>query len=355
MAIRAVDFFCGCGGTSAGFKAAGIQVACGLDNDEDAAASFKLNFPDASFILDGIERVRPKDLYGTIERTRDYPLLFSACAPCQPFSKQNQGRVKKITKGHKASLLDELHPFINHYLPDYFFLENVPGMQKISTRTGPFARFLALLNKRKYSVATKVVHSQDYGVPQRRQRLVLLATRLGDIEIPSPTHGPNTRNKQYSNVRKWIGHLPPIASGEEHPTIKHHRARSLSDLNLQRIRATPEGGDRRDWPKKLLLDCHLTHDGHSDVYGRLSKDKPASALTTKCITLSNGRFGHPIQDRALSIREAACLQTFPRGFRFHGNLAAMSRQIGNAVPVLMAKVFGKAIVRHYQSYCKAEA
>ncbi len=329
-----------------------MSIALGVDNDHDAGRTFQLNFPEAHLFEKRIQDLRPRDLLPHIAPVRDYILVFSACAPCQPFSKQNRNRVRRITKRHQASLLDQLHRFIRFFAPEYLFLENVPGMQQISERTGPFARFLGFLDKLGYWVDKAVVHSQDYGVPQRRQRLVLLASKLDRIVIPKATHAGDGKKTRFSTVWEWISYLPPIAAGEEHPKIPNHRARSLSSLNLKRIRNTPEGGDRRDWPRRLLLDCHKEHDGHSDVYGRLSKHKPASALTTRCITLSNGRFGHPTQDRALSVREAACIQTFPRNFIFLGNFTSMGMQVGNAVPILLAEKFGRSIIRHYRGHLK---
>jgi DNA (cytosine-5)-methyltransferase 1 len=345
MKIRVADFFCGCGGTSAGLRSAGLKISLGVDIDPEAEETFRHNFPEAEFFNSDARDLRPRSLEPIIARNRNYPLLFSACVPCQPFSRQNQQVVRRISKSHDAALLDQFHRFVSYFAPEYVFLENVPGMQKVSRRTGPFARFLKHLDLLNYAVSTKVVDCRDYGVPQKRQRLVLLASRLGPIDFPTPTHGDSS--KPASTVRDWIRDFPPIAAGEEHLRVPNHRARSLSQLNLARIRATPEGGDRRNWPCDLILECHKAYDGHSDVYGRLKWDRPASALTTKCITLSNGRFGHPQQDRAISVREAASLQTFPRDFIFFGTLTAMARQIGNAVPVLMARSFGQAIIRHY--------
>ena len=147
-------------------------------------------------------------------------------------------------------------------------------------------------------------------------------------------------------MRDWIGDLPKIAAGETHPTIPDHRAAGLSAQNLKRIRATREGGGNRDWPDELRLKCHEDATGYSDVYGRMSWDRPASGLTTRCISYSNGRFGHPEQDRAISVREAACLQTFPMDFQFAGSLSSMARQIGNAVPVRLAKAVGRHVAKH---------
>jgi DNA (cytosine-5)-methyltransferase 1 len=348
--IRVADFFCGCGGTSAGLNAAGLTLLVGIDHDHDAAQTFRSNFPRVGMVERPIETIRPKDLVDFIPKHRSFPLLFSACAPCQPFSKQNKARVRRITRTHEASLLDHLHRFISFFRPEYVFIENVPGLQRISDRTGPFARFVRFLEAKKYCFDHSVVKAQDYGVPQRRERLVLLASRLGEIKIPDPTHGPGKTTRKYSTVWEWIGDLPPLQAGESHPLLLNHRARALSDTNLKRIRSTPPGGDRRSWPRSLLLDCHRSYDGHTDVYGRLDANRPAPALTTKCITLSNGRFGHPNQDRAISVREAADLQTFPRSFVFQGSLASMARQIGNAVPVLMAQVIGESISQHFHSH-----
>ena len=147
-------------------------------------------------------------------------------------------------------------------------------------------------------------------------------------------------------MRDWIGDLPKIAAGDTHPTIPDHRAAGLSALNLKRIRATPEGGGNRDWSDELRLKCHEDATGYSDVYGRMSWDRPASGLTTRCISYSNGRFGHPEQDRAISVREAACLQTFPMDFQFAGSLSSMARQIGNAVPVRLAEAVGRHVAKH---------
>jgi DNA (cytosine-5)-methyltransferase 1 len=248
-------------------------------------------------------------------------------------------------------LLLDFVRFVKYYEPAYVFVENVPGLQTLSPETGPFPEFTSQLNTLGYHIEAHVIESCDYGVPQRRRRLVAIGSRGAAIKFPRPTHGPGTRYPQYSTVWKWIGNLPPLRAGEQHPVVANHCASGLSALNLERIRATPEGGGRQHWPHRLLLRCHhANYDGHTDVYGRMRRDALASALTTRCISLSNGRFGHPLQDRAISVREAACLQTFPRSFRFEGSLNSMARQIGNAVPVLLARKFGSAFVRHLRRH-----
>jgi len=347
--IRVVDFFSGCGGTSAGLRSAGMTPLVGLDSNANAASTFRKNFPEASFIEDDICNVTPEGLSDLVATRRRYPVLFSSCAPCQPFSAHNRARVKRIDKGTKSSLLDEVHRFIRYFNPEYLLIENVPGLQKTSPRTGPFRRLCMLLGELSYWHDLDILRAQDFGVPQYRRRLVLIASRLGRIKLPTPTHGPG-RPHPYSTVWDWIGGLPRIKAGGIHPTIANHRAMNLSDLNLDRLRCTPEGGGRNDWPKHLQLACHQDHSGHSDVYGRMHKRRPASALTTKCLSLSNGRFGHPTQNRAISGREAACLQTFDRDFMFDGSLTEIGQQIGNAVPVKLAEVLGEAIIDHFAEF-----
>jgi DNA (cytosine-5)-methyltransferase 1 len=220
----------------------------------------------------------------------------------------------------------------------------------VDNGAGPFHDFVFFLKGLGYKFDYDVIESQDYGVPQRRRRLILVASLLGEIKLPKKTHGPGTANPSYSTVWDWISDFPPIAAGETHPVILNHRAARLSDKNLERIRATPEGGGRLDWPDELVLECHSKeYRGHTDVYGRMRKDRPATGLTTRCISLSNGRFGHPEQDRAISVREAASIQTFTRDFTFLGNLNSMARQIGNAVPATLARVFGQMLLEHCEA------
>ncbi len=343
--IRVADFFCGCGGTSSGLRAAGMEIAVGLDFDAEASATYRHNFPEAIFIERDIRAVDPGEVAHALDRTGGTHLLLSACAPCQPFT-SFRGSGKGSGRRRSRTLLVALIPFVEALQPDYVLLENVPGLEEASRRR-PFARFVSALRRLGYQASWDVVDCQHVGVPQRRRRLVLLASRHGEIELPSPTHGP--ARQPVSTVDDWIGDLPAIAAGEVHEAVPNHRAGALGELNLKRIRAVDEGGGRLDWPSELVLDCHRHHDGHEDVYGRMRGDAPAPVLTTKCTSLSNGRFGHPTQDRAISVREAASLQTFPRDFIFVGGLRSTSRQVGNAVPVLLARRLGDAVMEHVRS------
>lgn len=352
LPIKVFDFFCGCGGSSKGFQQAGADIVFVIDNDQDAKKTFEANFKNTPFLLKDIKNLTVEDLLPYIEKCQGHPILFSGCAPCQPFTKQNTLR-RKIDE--RKDLLKEFCRFIVHFRPEFIFMENVPGLQKVTSVDGYFPQFLTILEKLQYHILYKIISAQDYGVPQKRRRLVLIASRLGEIEFCQPTHGPGTNNIEYSTVKAWIGDLPPINAGESDSADTIHRAASLSSTNLERVTALSEGEDRRKWPKHLQLTCH-SHDysGHTDVYGRMAWEKPANGLTTRCISLSNGRFGHPEQHRAISVREAACLQTFPRDFVFYGSLNSMARQIGNAVPVLLAERFGNNFVNHMKTYMEGK-
>jgi DNA (cytosine-5)-methyltransferase 1 len=345
LPIHVHDFFCGCGGTSAGFRAADLEIRLGIDIDPDAQRTFEGNFPEAIFLRRNIYDLPVDTLVPYVVRDPDVVNLFCCCAPCQPFSKQNKQR---DNAKHEALLLYQFARFVEYYRPELIFLENVPGLQNVGLTVGPFGDFIAFLEHLGYKFDYDLIESQDYGVPQQRRRLILVASLLGEVKLPKKTHGPGTANPSYSTVWEWISAFPPIAAGETHPDVPNHRAAMLSDMNLRRIRATPVGGGRLDWPEELMLECHLgEYKGHTDVYGRMHKDRPASGLTTRCISLSNGRFGHPEQDRAVSVREAASIQTFADDFLFFGSLNSMARQIGNAVPVTLAQVFGEMFLTNF--------
>ena len=347
MSVQVFDFFSGCGGTSRGFQEAGLHPAFALDFDKDAAKTFKANFPETKFEESDITTFDPSSIADLV-KSSDIT-LFCGCAPCQPYTQQTTIKPDKSTDVRRT-LLGNFQEMIEKFLPNYVFVENVPGLQKV-TGNSTLNRFERKLKYLGYTLNTSIVQSQYYGVPQKRKRLVLLASRHGEILFPSKTHGTST-GQQFNTVRSSIENYPPIDAGETHAAIPNHRAAKLSDLNLRRLKATPQEGSRVNWPPELQLKCHTKsgYMGHTDVYGRLKWDEPAISLTTKCTSLSNGRFGHPVQNRAISAREAAALQTFPDDFEFFGSLQSQARQIGNAVPVLLAKVFGNHILNHAIKY-----
>ena len=359
--IIVFDFFCGCGGTSEGFREAGMDVVWALDVDPSAAQTFRANFPQATLHEGDVNELRPQELKREMAKHPDCLTLFCGCAPCQPFTKQKTQKKRNDPRRH---LLLSFARFVQAAKPDFIFVENVPGVQKQQGGDrSPFAKFLAIVNKLgyHYNKPGAVVAAQDYGAAQIRHRFIFLASKHGVAKIPIATHGSG--KTPYRTVRDAISGLPPIRAGENYidpdGKITSHRAAALSEKNLERIRATPhDGGNRVFWTAEsgLRLKCHTRtktkdgkrkkkHSGHTDVYGRLWWDRPSTGLTTRCNSYSNGRFGHPEQDRALSIREAARIQGFPDSFRFTGSLNDQARQVGNAVPVPLAKAVGAEFFR----------
>lgn len=354
--IRVYDFFSGCGGTSEGFRQAGIEHALAIDSWPDGIGTFQKNFYGASVINEPIESIDARRIEAYYSKEPEIK-LFCGCAPCQPFTKQKTNTKKNAAEDSRRGLLAYFSNIIHDCLPELVFVENVPGLQKISVEDGgPFSLFMEQLDQDDYFFDVDVISARDYGSPQVRRRLVLLASRMGKISLPEPANGPS-RPIRYVTVRDAIADLPPVAHGTEYPDKRrypNHRAAQLSSLNLERIRHTGTNG-RRDWPESLLPKCYSKktngdrYNGHSDCYTRLAWDEPAPGLTTRCISYSNGRFGHPEQDRAITVREAARIQGFPDWFVFTGSLNSMARQIGNAVPVQVAKAFGLHFIKHVRS------
>lgn len=355
--IAVYDFFCGCGGTSRGFQKAGMDIVFALDIDPDARSTFTKNFPDTHFCEKSVTKLTTTDLNPILDKHKDSYSLFCGCAPCQPFTKQNtEGRKYDV----RRNLLYHFGIIIEHTRPDFVFVENVPGLQKVQkNKRGPFPAFKKLLAKLGYHMSYGVVAAQNYGTPQLRRRFVLLASKHGEINLPEVTHGKD-RGNPYKTVRDAIYDLPAITAGATYsnPNVLNHRAAKLSQLNIMRIQASePNGGGRNNWSIDLWPECYTRinekgkrHSGHTDCYGRLWWDKPATGLTTRCISYSNGRFGHPEQDRAISIREAARLQGFDDCFEFAGSLNSMAKQIGNAVPVDLAFAMGKHFIKHIEGF-----
>jgi DNA (cytosine-5)-methyltransferase 1 len=340
MSLVAIDLFCGCGGVTRGFSDAGIRVAVGIDFDENCKATYERNNKSSKFILDDVTNLSARDLLKHVARFKPGDkLLLSACAPCQPFSQQN--RNKRVDSERRV--LTQVARLVRELEPDFVFLENVYGLKNVPGYSA-FRRLLNTLSDLGYKTESDMVDARDFGVPQSRKRFVLTAVRDGDSVWPAAAHGPGL--KPYLTVRQAIQKFPPLSHGEKHPTLSNHIVAALSELNLRRIKATPhDGGSRSQWPDDLKLTCHSEHDGHPDVYGRLRWDAPAPTLTTKCTSLSNGRYGHPEQDRAISAKEAAAIQGFKRGYVFVASIDVLRRLIGNAVPPPVAEHFGAAFLK----------
>lgn len=335
--LKAIDFFCGAGGLTRGLLDAGIDVLLGIDANPSCEKTYVRNNRPAQFLCADLTKMEIKALKSHIRGIPRSQLIFAACAPCQPFAVLN----KSQTRGGDRFLLRHFSRFVRHYKPKYVFLENVPGIARIRTAS-TLARFRKMLARVGYKIAEGAVDAKHYGVPQTRRRYILLAAHKSPIALPGPTHG--TERRPFRTVRSAIARFPRLKAGRTHSKVKNHVAASVSDINLQRLKATPKnGGDRRAWPKPLILACHAAkHDGHSDVYGRMAWDKPAPTLTCKCNSISNGRYGHPTQARAISLREAAALQSFRDSYVFYGeHRSLIAEKIGNAVPVRLAKRVGK--------------
>lgn len=338
--MKAVDFFCGAGGLTRGLLDAGIRVVVGVDSDKRCGRTFRRNNPRVRFFHKDIREVGAADLREWL-RTRSFrDVLFAGCAPCQPFSKH----VKKGGRADDATLLGEFGRLISSAKPGYVLVENVPGMAKVRGNS-TFRRFLRTLRSHGYSCIHGVLDAKHFGVPQNRRRLVLLASRrAGPLTLPG--HGFDGKKRTFRTVRDAISRFPPLRAGQAHPGVPNHVASAITPLNLERLRHSPrDGGDRRSWPKRLVLECHDgTHEGHTDVYGRMAWGRTAPTLTSRCNSVSNGRYGHPEQDRAISLREAAALQSFPDGYVFEGSNKHIASQIGNAVPVRLAEAMGRHIL-----------
>ena len=344
--MRAIDFFCGAGGLTRGLLDAGIEVVCGVDADGRCKDSYEKNNRPAQFHHADICEVTAANVWKLLGSRRTSDLLIAGCAPCQPFSKhRRRGKDSRsvASQDPDATLLGAFATLVEAILPTQVLVENVPGIARVKGFS-TYRRFTRMLHAYGYNVAEGVLDAKHYGVPQTRRRYVLLAVKGCEIDLPQRQFWPG--EKEYLTVRQAIAHYPPLGAGAEHAVIPNHRTAALSRLNIERIRKTPhDGGDRRAWPKSLTLDCHKdNYTGHTDVYGRMAWDKPAPTLTGKCISLSNGRYGHPIQNRAISLREAASLQTFPDSYVFYGEQQHIAQQIGNAVPVAFAEVIGRHLI-----------
>lgn len=342
MRVVAVDLFCGVGGLTYGLQKAGIPVVAGIDIDQSCEYAYTHN-NNCRFIGKSVEELTGKEVEALFGRA-DVKILVG-CAPCQPFSSHQKD--KKNRSGHKSwRLLYEFARLVRETKPHIVSMENVPELSKETV----FNDFTSSLKEEGYSVSYQVVNVADYGVPQRRKRLILLASRIGKIELLEATH------EQHVTVREAIGSLPPIAAGAKNEQDRLHVAPALSTKNLERIRHSVPGGTWRDWPDALKLQCHRTEKGSSyaSVYGRMTWDKLAPTITTQYICYGTGRFGHPEQDRALTIREGAILQSFPTTYAFvrEGDRIQMrniARHIGNAVPPRLGEVIGLSIQQHLET------
>lgn len=342
--VQAIDLFCGAGGLSCGLQQAGIKIAAGLDFDAKCEFPFTHNI-GGKFLGRDLAETQSSELEAFFKDPR-YSLI-AGCAPCQPFSTLSNGSDRK--KSNKWPLLRQFGRVVKDLKPTLVTMENVPVLK----REEIFDEFINGLKGLGYHVVHRVLDASAYGVPQRRKRLVLLASMLGPVRIVSPEElGVETKT-----VRDAISHLPPLRAGETSKTDPLHKARSITPINLERIRHSKPGGTWHDWPEELILACHKKSQGASfkSVYGRMEWDKPSSTMTTQSFNFGTGRYGHPEQDRSLTLREMAILQSFPDDYQFVApgtspEFASIGRLIGNAVPVRLGYVIGKSIQHHLEHY-----
>lgn len=337
--IEAVDLFCGAGGLTAGLRQAGVTVRAGYDIEESCRFAYEHN-NHAQFIKQDVGELTGDDINGWYQDPNALRLL-AGCAPCQPFSTYNQG--KDTTKDKKWPLLGAFARLIKEAQPELVTMENVPSVTKHKI----YHDFVESLKDEGYHVWADTVKCIEYGLPQNRRRHVLLASKLGPIELIPATHPKPV------TVKEVIGELEPIPAGVENPNDPMHRASKLSELNMRRIKHSLPGGSWNDWPEELVAGCHTKQSGktYSSVYGRMRWEEPSPTMTTLCFGFGNGRFGHPEQDRAISLREAAMLQSFPQDYLFSPPdqpvfFRTTGRMIGNAVPVRLGEIIGTSFRQH---------
>lgn len=343
--VYAVDLFCGAGGLTHGLQRAGVDVRLGVDIDPACEYPYTAN-NDVKFLLKSVEDLKAEELLSHYRKNGIK--LLAGCAPCQTFSMYNQ---KATDSDKRWWLLLHFSRLVESLSPDLVTMENVPRLVEQNV----FTEFVAALKNGGYEVAYQVVNCADYGVPQQRNRLVLLASKLGPIALLSPSAFGETPK----SVKEAIGGLPRIEAGTSHIKDPLHQCSVLSEINLRRIRASKPGGTWRDWPKELIADCHKKTSGktYPSVYGRMTWEDPAPTMTTQFFGFGNGRFGHPEQDRAISLREGAIIQSFPTDYKFvpPGEQVCqkvIGRLIGNAVPVTLGEIIGASLLKHVSQATK---
>lgn len=344
-APAAVDLFCGAGGFTTGLLRAGFDVVCAVDSWDKAVESYRLNFTHPCLDTD-VAELTGKQIRSTAGiGKRDVDLVVGG-PPCQGFSIQRIGP----DRDNRNNLVLQYARLLEELSPRMFLMENVLGL--LGKRGRPLIdAFLARMSDAGYEAEAHVVNAAEYGVPQVRKRVIVVGWRKKDVApfvLPAPTHAP----AKMRTVQDAIGDLPaPSEVGRSGPDPLHKKTR-LSPLNQERLKYIPPGGGMEHLPVDLRVDCHkggADRIGHRYVYGRLAADRPAATITARFDSFTRGRFAHPAEDRNITLREGARLQTFPDDFRFAGNQEDIAAQIGNAVPPHLAEVLAAAIRMHLSS------
>ncbi len=340
-----VDSFCGAGGLGLGLKQAGFDIRLSFDIDKICINTIKQNrqfFSHPACVSDISNMLNGRALE-ICSMKRGELFLLAGGPPCQGFSVQRRGE----DADPRNQLVFKYAQLVNELFPKYFVMENVSG---IAGKRGKniLEQLLDELKDIGYTVHISLLNAQDYGVPQRRKRYIIVGERIDmgiHYQYPKPTG-------KHCTVRDTIGNLPePPMDGSDHPEISLHRRDRLSEINLKRIQALKPGQGREYLPAELLADCHKIDSsviGYRNVYGRMAWDDVAPTITARFDSFTRGKFGHPVQNRSISLREGALLQTFPMNFEFTGNKVDIARQIGNAVPPVLAEQIGKSIIECYK-------
>ena len=344
-----IDLFSGCGGASLGFARAGFRIAAALDIDPWACETYRRNLQVEPLQAD-VRGVTGRDLLRRAGLKRGAVDVLIGCPPCQGFTRHRNGAGAADPRN---GLVADYLRIVGEIRPKFLVFENVKGMWAQAHGRRYFHRLMEGLEDLGYHAVWGLLDAAAYGVPQRRERLIVMATRERSLRyklaLPSRTHAPPEQAEReglrpYRTVRDAIADLPPLQAGEACPTIPNHVAPKHSPRILELIRHVPkDGGSRHDLPKRFWLKCHKNHNGHRDVYGRMRWDAPAPTLTYGCTNPSRGRFIHPEQDRAITPREAARLQTFPDNFVFYGPATRIASHIGNALPVELARRIAEVV------------
>jgi DNA (cytosine-5)-methyltransferase 1 len=336
--LTAVDIFCGCGGVTEGLKRSNFHVIAAIDKNPIACKTYKENHPDVKLYEQDIKTINVKEIYKKCFLKKCLDLLV-VCAPCQPFSSQNK---TQHTMGDQLKLILNAIEFAKVFQPNLIFFENVPGITR-----GKFKYIIENLNDQLKSNGyivgePQIVDAADYAVPQRRKRTIMFAAKGCNMPVLPVPITPEGRRITVQNA---IGNLPILHSNEADVTDPLHHARKHRPIALDRLAHIPKNGGSRDsLPDYLILKCHRDYKGHPDVYGRMCWGDVAPTLTTGCIDITRGRFAHPSEDRAITLREAARLQTFPDNYQFSGSYSDIATQIGNAVPVRLIESLSPAII-----------
>ena len=345
--LKAVDFFCSGGGMSHGMQDAGIKILAGIDYDNTCKETYEANIKGAKFILADVFEYKEQDLEKDLKlKKNDDDLVLIGCSPCQFWSIINTDKTKSAKS---KSLLIEFRRFVEYFNPGYVVVENVPGVLRRKDESG-LEDFVSWLEKHSYVVHHKVHNVMHYGVPQSRKRLTLIANRINDIEIK-----PEESKKKIKTVYDAIGShngFKNVEAGNKDDSEFMHTVAGLKPINLERLKKTKkDGGSRVSYAhdENLAPECHKNDTvNFKDTYGRMWWDRPSPTITTKFFSISNGRFAHPEENRAISIREGAVLQSFPKDYKIKAtSIANAARMIGNAVPPKYATAIGKAIIQNH--------